>query len=57
MKPQEHFNCDYFTDTIDIVYLDAGTGEVRLQTKTSTIIEGVRHDRSQEDPEEEGHSD
>ena len=57
MSPQENFNCDYFSDMIDIVYLDCATSEVRLQTKTSTIIEGVNSDGGKENPEENRHAD
>jgi len=57
MSPQENFNCDYFSDMIDIVYLDCATGEVQLQTKTSTIIEGVNGDGGKENPEENRHAD
>ena len=57
MKPQENFNCDYFADLIDIVYLDCTTGEVQLQTKTSTIIGGVNSDGGKENPEENRHAD
>lgn len=37
MKPQEHFNCEYFSDLIDNVILD-DLGRVRLVTKTETEI-------------------
>lgn len=57
MSPQENFNCDYFSDMIDIVYLACATGEVQLQTKTSTIIEGVNGDGGKENPEENRHAD
>jgi len=57
MSPQENFNCDYFSDMIDIVYLDCATGEVQLQTKTSIIIEGVNSDGGKENPEENRHAD
>ena len=57
MSPQENFNCDYFSDMIDIVYLACATGEVQLQTKTSTIREGVNGDGGKENPEENRHAD
>jgi len=37
--------------------LDCATSEVRLQTKTSTIIEGVNSDGGKENPEENRHAD
>ena len=57
MKPQENFNCGYFTDLIDLVYLDSATGDIQLQTKTATIIEGVNSDGGKEDSEENRHAD
>ena len=37
MKPQENFNCDYFSDLIDYITLSS-SGKVRLHTKVGTEI-------------------
>ena len=37
MKPQENFNCDYFSDLVDYVTLSS-SGKVRLYTKVGTEI-------------------
>ena len=37
MKPQENFNCDYFSDPIDYITLSS-SGKVRLHTKVGTEI-------------------
>ena len=37
MKPQENFNCDYFSDLIDYITLSS-SGKVRLHTKMGTEI-------------------
>lgn len=37
MKPQENFNCDYFSDLIDYITL-SNSGKVRLHTKVGTEI-------------------
>ena len=37
MKPQENFNCDYFSDLIDYISLSS-SGEVKLHTKVGTEI-------------------
>lgn len=37
MKPQESFNCDYFTDLIDYITLSS-SGKVTLHTKVETEI-------------------
>ena len=37
MKPQENFNCDYFSDLIDYITLSS-SGKVRLHTKVGTVI-------------------
>ena len=37
MKPQENFNCDYFSDIIDYITLSS-SGKVRLHTKVGTEI-------------------
>ena len=55
MHPQEFFNCDYFTDLIDTVYLGEA-GRVTLLTKTDTSIsEGDPANGSNKNPEEEGY--
>lgn len=48
MKPQENFNCEYFSDLIDYISLD-GKFRVTLHTKTDTAVgEGEMIDGSQE---------
>ena len=37
MRPQENFNCDYFSDLIDYITLSS-SGKVRLHTKVGTEI-------------------
>lgn len=37
MHPQEHFNCDYFTDIADYILLGAN-GKVTLHTKVDSLI-------------------
>ena len=37
MKPQENFNCDYFSDLIDYITLSS-SGKIRLHTKVGTEI-------------------
>ena len=37
MKPQENFNCDYFSDLIDYITLSS-SGKVRIHTKVGTEI-------------------
>lgn len=37
MKPQENYNCDYFSDLIDYITLSS-SGKVRLHTKVGTEI-------------------
>lgn len=55
MRPQEFFNCDYFSDLIETVYLGEA-GHVTLLTKTDTSIsEGDPANGSNENPEEESY--
>lgn len=57
MKPQEVFNCDYFTDLIETVVIDAN-GSITLYTKTDTVIaEGEETDGSTKDSKENRHTD
>lgn len=39
MKPQEEFNCAYFSDLVSYITLD-NSGRVKLHTKTETEIQG-----------------
>lgn len=57
MKPQEHFNSDYFSDIIENIVLD-DFGRVRLVTKTETeITEGENENANQENREKTVNTD
>ena len=55
MKPQESFNCEYFSDLVESVSIGDG-GQVTLLTKTGrTISEGDTANGSNENTEEENY--
>lgn len=57
MQPQDNFNCQYFSDLIESVFIGDG-GRVSLRTKTDAIIsEGEKTDGSNENPKEESNPD
>jgi len=56
MTPQENFNCGYFAELVDnVILLENGGIKLAMKTKAE-LDEGSANSGSNEDTEENGHS-